>query len=107
MDLWIRSQNKGTLLKVYILGNTDGVITNYFENGNCVLGTYKSSKRALEVLDEIQKLLNPKSMLKFNCLLGKNDIEKIKQATENKYVICDNNQDIKLPNSIVYEMPEE
>ena len=57
MELWIRSQNKGTLMKVEILGQTDGIIKAYFSNGNIELGTYKNVERALEVLDEIQNAL--------------------------------------------------
>ena len=58
MELWIRSQNKADLIKVEMLGQTDGVISAYFVNGNCKLGTYKSSKRALEVLDEIDECMS-------------------------------------------------
>jgi len=57
MELWIRSQNKGALIKVEMLGNTDGTITSYLGFNQTKLGTYKSSKRALEVLDEIQKYI--------------------------------------------------
>lgn len=58
MELWIRSQNKGALLKANIIGNTDGVIKNYSEHNQTTLGEYKSSERALEVLDEIQNILS-------------------------------------------------
>lgn len=57
MELWIRSQNKGALIKVEMLGNTDGTIKSYLGNNQTVLGTYKSNERALEVLDEIQNIL--------------------------------------------------
>ena len=57
MELWIRSQNKADLIKVEMLGQIDGVITAYYVNGNCELGTYKTKERALEVLDEIQNIL--------------------------------------------------
>ena len=69
MELWIRSQDKGSIVKVdnlYIsVGN---YICYYVEKGKEVpntyfrpsgeLGKYKSFERALEVLDEIQKILN-------------------------------------------------
>ena len=58
MELWIRSQNKGALIKVEMLGNTDGTIKSYLGISQTELGTYKSSERALEVLDEIQNLLD-------------------------------------------------
>ena len=57
MELWIRSQNKGALIKVEMLGNTDGTIKSYKGINQTELGTYKSSERALEVLDEIQHRL--------------------------------------------------
>ena len=55
MELWIRSQNKADLIKAEMLGQTDGVITAYYTNGRCELGTYKTKERALEVLNEIQE----------------------------------------------------
>ena len=55
MELWIRSQNKGSLIKVEMLGNTDGIIHSYLGINKTILGEYKSSERALEVLDEIQE----------------------------------------------------
>jgi hypothetical protein len=69
MDLWIRSQDKTSLVKVdnlYIsVGN---YICYYVEKGKEIpntyyrpsgeLGRYKSQKRALEVLDEIQNKIN-------------------------------------------------
>ena len=57
MDLWIRSQGKGALIKVEILGNTNGTINAYSNNNKIVLGEYSSDERALEVLDEIQKAI--------------------------------------------------
>ena len=67
MNLWIRSQNRGTLMKVEILGQVDGVIMAYFPGGNVELGTYKEVERALEILSQIQKLLDtfePQNMAK-------------------------------------------
>ena len=67
MDLWIRSQDKESLTKVsniqytYEKGNlyTDvngkHYIGTYYDNLK-ILGTYKTKERALEVLDEIQKM---------------------------------------------------
>lgn len=85
MDLWIRSQNKGALIKVEMLGNTDGTIKSYLGNNQTVLGTYKSGERVLEILDEIQE-----------AQLG------------NYHYRCPSN--VKVSNNedtIVYEMPQE
>ena len=89
MNLWIRSQNKGTLMKVEILGHTDGVIKAYFSSGNCELGTYKSSDRALEVLDEIQKIIKWCQTDMRNVTFG--DMKNLKGCFDD----------------YVYEMPEE
>ena len=65
MNLWIRSQDKKTLVKndyitimwfpfhYSIVGYLNGKIKHK------ILGSYKTQKRATEVLDEIQKLLQP------------------------------------------------
>lgn len=62
MDLWIRSQDKRQLLKVndglYIANgftDTDDTFVGIKNVGH--VGRYNEETRALEVLDEIQKLL--------------------------------------------------
>lgn len=68
MDLWIRSQDKMSLVKVRQVSvnyqNSKQIIANYtpelFENSGEffeLLGTYKTKERALEVLDEIQRTI--------------------------------------------------
>lgn len=61
MDLWIRSQDRKNLdkvedLEVYAGGNKSN---NHFFIKSCgnYLGEYETEKRALEVLDEIQKYI--------------------------------------------------
>jgi hypothetical protein len=57
MELWIRSQDKNVLVicsKLYV-GGTYG--NEIIEEDMCSLGEYRSSERALEVLDEIQAYL--------------------------------------------------
>ena len=60
MELWVRSQNKKFLSKVKCFeiledpNNKNGIgIWNEIDH----LGWYKNEKRALEVLDEIQEIL--------------------------------------------------
>ena len=64
MELWIRSQDKKNLTKVYDIwiDDTDMVdkgciyiMTN--SNFSFELGVYETKERALEVLDEIQRLI--------------------------------------------------
>lgn len=63
MDLWIRSQNRKILVKCDTLSLTQSELSIISFGTNKVLGTYKTKKRALEVLDEIQKFIQPL----FNC----------------------------------------
>lgn len=65
MKLWIRSQDKDTLMIVSNLfteynGSTDPTLRPYriVTDKNISLGVYESRKRALEVLDDIQKFMN-------------------------------------------------
>ena len=60
MELWIRSQDKEVLTRVVDIwkdADTNEIWSkSSFATKNC-LGIYKTKERALEVLDEIQKLL--------------------------------------------------
>ena len=73
MDLWIRSQDKKRLLKannLWIMNNEIWLEVPFYEHHkkiglsvaghNHKIATYKTKKRALEVLDEIQDVLMPK-----------------------------------------------
>lgn len=60
MDLWIRTQDKETILKIDRLDYdfSDGhhrIMANTFET---LIAEYKTKKRTLEVLDEIQNKIN-------------------------------------------------
>ena len=68
MNLWIRSQDRMNLVKVNQISinysNSKQIIANYIPDfvgtqGEYyeILGDYESKERALEVLDEIQKML--------------------------------------------------
>lgn len=94
MKLWIRSQNKGALIKVEMLGNTDGIIHSYLGINKTILGEYKSSERALEVLDEIQNKIIQ------NNKTNEVEYKKIEMIDENRILILK-------PGDIFYEMPKE
>lgn len=56
MELWVRSQDKTTLIKcseIYIAEEKSYLIRE--ASSSHILGAYKTIDRALEVLDEIQK----------------------------------------------------
>lgn len=58
MKLWIRSQDKKTLMKVtrlYVFSNT--IFSVDTRESELILGTYKTKERALEVLDEISDIM--------------------------------------------------
>ena len=60
MELWIRSQDKRILQKVnniFLDANYENKRIVTYDGDNTELGTYETKERALEVLDEIQKLL--------------------------------------------------
>ena len=103
MDLWVRSQLKGSLIKVNDLRimqlDKDGfrmLIEEDAKEGWCIIvnddpcvGTYKTKERALEVLDEIQHLFIEKEPFKT-------------EFTKDGLTMMN-----KQPSSVVYEMPEE
>lgn len=59
MELWIRSQDKTTLIRsyeIYIVEHSDSYVIRAKRTSH-ILGAYKTIERALEVLDEIQDML--------------------------------------------------
>lgn len=61
MKLWVRSQNRKVLQEVnniFISAFSSKDIYSWDGADNIILGTYKTKKRALEVLDEIQRKIN-------------------------------------------------
>ena len=58
MGIWIRSQDKKTLIKsyeIYIVENKNSYVIRAKRTSR-ILGVYSTFERALEILDEIQKL---------------------------------------------------
>lgn len=111
MNLWIRSQDKLSLvkpldlelyscLKTPICDENTTDIRAYLskqEDDYIILGTYTTKERALEVLDEIQKILTPK--IQVTPEFRKSDL------TGNCQWI--DKQELIQYNTYVYEMPEE
>ena len=112
MDLWIRSQDRESLVKVDNLYVSVGnYICYYVEKGKEVpntyyrpsgeLGRYATKERALEVLDEIQEILKPKTIIKFNEKEVYDEKENMVISTLFPYETFD----IKQLSTYVYEMP--
>jgi len=64
MDLWIRSQDKKKLVKsgylsLFLSDTTWFIYTDTTTGEPFEIGKYKTEKRAIEVLDEIQKFMQP------------------------------------------------
>ena len=62
MELWIRSQDKLKLVKVNYVYAIENKINSFSIYGETIdsapiIGRYETKERAIEVLDEIQKLL--------------------------------------------------
>ena len=71
MELWIRSQDKDSLIKaekiklIYDYLCSKDIQLIHIETDKGRIGSYSTQERALEVLDEIQEILNtfePKNM---------------------------------------------
>lgn len=94
MNLWIRSQNKGLhqiigINEPYVQKDCV-VLIGYSNYKHIELGFYKTEKRALEVLDEIQQRLINLQLV---------SLEEKGQARKDAVI----NDNLKC----VYEMPEE
>lgn len=101
MNLLIRSQDRENLIqptRLFIVFDTN--IATWDRNTMVNLGKYSTKERALEVLDEIQKLLKPKGVVKTIDTSAKIDDNLVYRPQQNMEII-------PLSNAIVYEMPKE
>ena len=92
MELWIRSQDKRTLINTKRIDVDDTNIIVWDKGryaSEIYLGQYKTKERALEVLDEIQKIIKWCQTDMENVTIG--DIESLKGCFDD----------------YIYEMPKE
>lgn len=119
MNLWIRSQDKEVLIKVDNLGlayrgkynfmDKIGDIDNYcicqfVDDYHVKLGTYKTKERAIEVLDEIQSLLQPKYILDASSINPDGAFYEENGVIFQKY---NANARIEELSTFVYQMPKD
>lgn len=101
MELWIRSQDKKHLLRsecLTVAGENDKFYICDTFIGH--IATYKTEKRALEVLDDIQNTLKPKVILKSNG-------GAITTGDNNLHLVNPTYETVEQVNTYVYEMPKE
>ena len=113
MELWIRSQDRESIFKVKnVFYSTDKenehlirtIIIDDLRNGIVKLGQYFTKERALEVLDEIQNILNPKYILDTSSIKPDGNFYEENGVIFQKY---NTNVEIKELSTFVYQMPEE
>lgn len=113
MNLLIRSQDKKQLLKVndglYIANGFDDTDDSFIGIKNVGhVGRYKTEERALEILDEIQKIYSPRGIIKFNGIVNAEMMQKVKEYFKEDYIVGDSRlEKIELADCYVYEMPQE
>lgn len=116
MELWIRSQDREKLMECNFLSikcscdEMPNIGKWMIYNGLVYIGEYKTKERALEILDEIQNILQPKLIWKepktdikhydndFLSTMANNMIVQTTQKVE---------YDLKKAGQFVYQMPEE
>lgn len=109
MELWIRSQDKKILEKyedlfsAYYSSKKSYAICSH--KNMVTLGLYKTEKRTLEILDEIQNMIKP-------TLINTEYHSEIKEGVDKSsfdIVMTPNEDKITYiqPNVVVYEMPKE
>ena len=101
MELWIRSQDRESLMKVNILDKYGlNIVTFDNEYREIYLGRYVTEERALEVLDEIQNILQPK--------ITYHQEKPVETIQEGCYQLSQKvNVELQELSTYVYEMPKE
>lgn len=101
MELWTRSKDKKKLILItnaYVVENS--IYTRMFEDEYVKIGDYNSEERCIEILDEMQKMLEPQMVLS---KVG----EPIAETCDGTIYVSPNEYEIKELSCIIYEMPEK
>lgn len=112
MDLWIRSQDRKSIVKPIDillenpLNSGETGIRGYFSNNSYkMLGIYKTKQRALEVLDEITNLIKPKYLIRMD---NHGPVNDFLNNENNSYVSAEGVGMVSNINqTLYYEMPKE
>lgn len=104
MDLWIRSQDEKLLEKVEsieLLKLDEYIEPTIYSNSEHILGTYKTIKRAKEILDEIQHILVPSPIINTTTFIST-------PTSPNTLINSDISKSEITPMSVVvYQMPKK
>ncbi len=106
MELWIRSQDGKTLMKVDRLDidYSSGLYSIKSNGFSTLLANYKSEERAIEVLNEIQNILKPKYILDTSSIKPDEDFYEENGVIFQKY---NANARIEELSTFVYQIPKE
>ena len=113
MDLWIRSQN-GIILtsnpKMQIIEECGKyrILEIMSYEHKLFLGEYNSIERALEVLDEIERILIGKKLIELKTNLSPFSMNQLKRETGAQAIVeTPFYKILNSTNNIIYEMPNE
>ena len=102
MELWIRSQDKTILSKMQNIiireNQNENNEINYAIVDIYTMGIYKTKERTLEILDEIQKLLEPQKIIK--------TIDNTIKIENALHIVNPTYETITQLGTYVYEMPK-
>lgn len=109
MELWIRSQDGERLTRCYDLRMYYAMEEDLWVIESCDdLGCYKTRERALQVLDEIQNILQPRVYMKAPSLVV-NPKDMIEDLTNGICLHTTQQVELELKQAgqFVYQMPKE
>lgn len=117
MGIWIRSQNKKHLSsttdimlispKVLIDEMTEYRSLKYvIKCDHTAFGEFTTEEQAMQVMEEITKLLSPKMIVKLDTILSKEDLRRYQIETERIPLSSLENLEY-MPTEMFYQIPED
>lgn len=119
MEIWIQSQDKRHLKKVndILVFNSKFIpdeIVCYRPNDkdflikcdNLTFGRFTTKEQAMQVIEDIKKLIQPKMIIKFNSLKSQKDLQRYQDATDR--IVLNNTENIEyILTEKFYQIPED
>lgn len=113
MDLWILSQDKHNICKATCLTVGKNCFSEWCVfNNDKELGSYEMEERAMEILNQISKLLIGDIVCFNNIKPSNTEIEELKQKVDVSAIVCSCSNELPTidylhRDCVVFEMPEE